>query len=91
MASSYLIHPLITEKSTTLSQAGQYVFVVDARATKNEIKKEVERLYHVNVKKVNIARRPAKVRRLRGLRGRRPGYKKAIVVLEKGQHIEIGV
>ncbi len=74
-----------------LSQAGQYVFVVDERATKNEIKKEVERLYRVAVKKVNILRKPAKVRRLRGLRGRKPGYKKAIVVLEKGHHIEIGI
>ena len=81
-----LLYPIITEK-TSKQGGGQYVFAVDQRGNKIEIKKEVERLYNVSVGKVHIINTPSKKRKLGRFQGERSGVKKAIVILKKGEKI----
>jgi large subunit ribosomal protein L23 len=84
-----LKEPHISEKSTKLFDEGKYTFKVFSWANKTEIKKAVSDLYGVRVKDVKIVNIKPKSRTLRGLRGKKRGYKKAIVILEKGEKIEI--
>jgi len=84
-----LKEPHISEKATILSEHGKYVFKVYADANKSEIKKAVAGLYGVVVKDINIINIKPKARVMRGMKGEKPGYKKAIVTLEKGHKIEI--
>jgi large subunit ribosomal protein L23 len=93
MARTILIKPLITEKTEYLSEElGKYTFVVDQKANKIEIKKAVEDMYSVNVERVNTMIMPAKAmtRNTRSglLRGRKPAYKKAVVILAEGEEID---
>lgn len=82
--------PWITEKSTGLSAVGKYVFLVQPKASKPEIKKAVKEVYKVDAVAVNIVNRPPKRKRfgstMKGLTG---AYRKAIVTLKKGQKIDI--
>lgn len=82
-------HPLITEKGTDLSRLGQYLFKVDKRANKPEIKKAIETIYKVKVVNVRIVNVKPKQRRLGRSQGMRSGYKKAIVSLAPGQKLDI--
>lgn len=84
-----LKEPHVSEKATILSENGKYVFKVYADANKSEIKKAVANLYGVVVKDINIINIKSKTRIMRGMKGEKPGYKKAIVTLEKGHKIEI--
>lgn len=84
-----LTHPLVTEKTSNLASQRKYVFRVDARGNKSEIRKEVERLYHVKVTGVNILAVKGKKRRVGRIEGRKPGFKKAIVTLKEGNTIEV--
>ena len=84
-----LVRPHITEKSTMAQEVGSYVFEVDDSARKPQIKEAVKELYGVNVEKVNLVKIPAKEKFSRGRWGHKPGYKKAIVFLAKGERIEI--
>ncbi|MCL0102185.1 50S ribosomal protein L23 [Dehalococcoidia bacterium] len=81
--------PLITEKSTALSEEGKYVFEVSDDATKARIKEAVELAFSVNVVKVNVMGVKGKVKRF----GRRPkplkSWKKAVVTLKQGDKIEL--
>jgi large subunit ribosomal protein L23 len=78
--------PLITEKSTTLKEAQQtLVFEVHRDATKPEIKKAVEALFNTRVAAVRVANVHGKVKRQGRFVGRRPDWKKAYVVLRKGE------
>ncbi|MDO8664401.1 MAG: 50S ribosomal protein L23 [Candidatus Liptonbacteria bacterium] len=81
--------PHITEKATDLNAIGKYVFMVEPSATKNEIKKALKKIYSVDVVKIQTITRPAKEKKFRSRAGAKPGYKKAIVTLKKGQKIEI--
>lgn len=81
--------PLVTEKSMALRAEGKYVFVVKPAATKSEIKKAVRAIYKVDPIAVNIVIRHSKSKGMGILRGRQPGYKKAIVTIKKGQKIDI--
>jgi large subunit ribosomal protein L23 len=81
--------PLITEKSTRLAQEGKYVFEVDRRATKAEIKDAVERIFKVHVRKVNVLNVPGKLRRVRQHRGYTAAWRKAIVSLQPGDRIAL--
>lgn len=89
IASRLIIKPLLTEKATDLDALRQYVFVIDKRANKTEVKKEVERLFDVKVESVNIINKKRKRRVWRGKVGFSPGLKKAIVTLVEGDKIEI--
>ena len=80
--------PLVTEKSTQLMQMGKYTFEVDPRATKVDIRRAVEELFQVKVRKVNTLWVRGKVRRRGRTVGRTPDRKKAVVTLEEGQRIE---
>lgn len=81
--------PVITEKSTLASEANQVVFKVAIDANKTEIKKAVEELFDVKVKAVNTAVTKGKVKRFRGITGKRKDVKKAYVTLEDGETLDV--
>jgi len=81
--------PVITEKSTLGSEHNQVTFVVAPKASKPQIKRAVEALFDVKVKKVNTLVLKGKTKRFRGVPGRRPDTKKAIVTLEEGHSIDV--
>ncbi len=93
--SDILIRPLISEKTTLMSQnpkLNKYGFVVDRKANKLEIKKAVEKMYGVQVVDVNTSIRPGKMKMrqttkgvTKGVKGR---YKKAYVTLNGGESID---
>ena len=83
-----LKRPLVTEKSQRLVNTGQYVFEVDERANKMQIKDAVETIFSVKVERVNVLNVPAKrTRRYRRIVVRTPGWKKAIVTLAEGERL----
>ena len=84
-----IISPRITEKATTLSEHNKVVFKVHNGATKNAIKKSVEKIFKVNVVKINTINLKGKVKMIRGKKSIKEGYKKAIVTLKKGQSIDL--
>lgn len=84
-----ILGPVITEKSTLVSEHNQVVFKVAMSATKPAIKKAVEALFSVKVKAVNTIVVPGKVKRFRGVVGKRSDYKKAVVSLAEGQSIDV--
>lgn len=81
--------PVITEKSTIISEFNQVSFRVPLNATKPEIRAAVEGLFEVKVTSVNTIRQNGKVKRFRGRKGKRPDYKKAMVTLAEGHSIDI--
>ena len=81
--------PRITEKATLVTDKDQYVFVVDARATKASVAMAVEHLYKVKPIRVNIVRVPQKKVFVRGRVGTKAAMKKAYVFLKKGDKIEL--
>ena len=84
-----LLSPVITEKSTLGSEYNQVTFRVPLTASKLEIKVAVENLFEVKVKAVNTIRQNGKVKRIRGIIGRRSDFKKAVVSLEEGHSIDV--
>ena len=81
--------PIITEKGTLLSNNSQIVFSIPMNASKTIIKQAVEKLFGVNVKKINIIISKGKTKRFKGKKGKRKNEKKAIISLEEGQKIDI--
>ena len=84
-----ILSPVITEKATLLSEQNKVVFRVAKDATKDEIAAAIEELFKVTVTKVNTMVTKGKVKRFRGIKGRRVDVKKAIVTLAEGQSIDI--
>ncbi len=84
-----ILAPVITEKATVLSEQNKVVFKVAMDATKDEIADAVEALFKVQVTKVNTLLVQGKVKRFRGVLGKRNDMKKAIVTLAEGQSIDI--
>ena len=84
-----IVSPVITEKATTLSEFNKMVFKVHKGASKNSIKKSIEKIFKVNVIKINTINLRGKAKVVRGRKSRKPGYKKAIVTLKKGQSIDL--
>ncbi len=84
-----VISPIITEKSTILSENNQVVFEVLPSATKTEIKDAVENLFKVTVTSVNTMKQKGKTKRFRGIQGKRKTIKKAVVTLKDGDTIDI--
>lgn len=83
-----LRRPVITEKNTRLNDVRQYMFVVDRRSNKTQIKEAVELAFNVRVSDVNVLNAPAKERRRGKVFGERSGFKKAYVTLAPGNEIE---
>jgi large subunit ribosomal protein L23 len=81
--------PIVTEKSTKLSQKNQYTFEVDRNANKIEIKKAVEELFNVKVVSVNVVNEIAKAKRVGQHSGFKPAVSKAIVTLAEGSKIDV--
>jgi large subunit ribosomal protein L23 len=84
-----IVSPVITEKSTALSEQNKVVFKVRQDSTKPQIKEAVERLFDVKVKSVNTLVTKGKVKLFRGTRGQRSDVKKAVVTLQEGHSIDI--
>jgi|TARA_B110000211_G_scaffold32781_1_gene33136 large subunit ribosomal protein L23 len=81
--------PIITEKATILSEQNKTVFKVHSGANKRSIKKNIEKLFKVTVVKVNILNQKRKKKIKQGKPSVKPGYKKAIITLKKGQSIDL--
>ncbi len=81
--------PIITEKATLASEHGAVVFEVAIEANKPQIKEAVESLFNVKVKAVNTTITKGKVKRFRGMLGKRKDIKKAYVTLEEGNTIDV--
>ena len=81
--------PIITEKATILSEQNKTVFKVHSKANKTTIKKNIEKLFKVNVIKVNIINTKTKIKLKQGKTSKKSGYKKAIITLKKGQSIDL--
>jgi len=81
--------PHVTEKATDMTANDQYAFRALPGANKTELKKAVESTYGVNVVSVKIINVHRKKKRLGKIQGMKPGYKKAIVRIKKGQKIEL--
>ncbi len=84
-----IVSPLITEKSTNLSTQNKIVFKVAHSANKKSIKKRVEKIFKVNVTKINIINKKSRIKSTRGRKVKVKGYKKAIITLKKGQNIDL--
>jgi large subunit ribosomal protein L23 len=84
-----ILSPVITEKSTLLSEQNKVVFKVADDASKDEIAAAVEALFKVKVTKVNTVVTKGKTKRFKGIMGRRSDVKKAIVTLQEGQSIDV--
>ena len=84
-----IISPNITEKSTSMSEFNKVVFKVNKKANKNFIKKSIEKIFKVNVIKINTINIKGKTKLVRNRKSFKTGYKKAIVTLKKGQSIDL--
>lgn len=84
-----ILSPVITEKATVVAEENKIIFRVANDATKPQIKEAVEALFKVDVTKVNTIVVKGKTKRFRGMLGRRPDVKKAIVTLKDGQSVDI--
>jgi len=80
---------LRTEKSTVSEEQGKYLFLVDYKANKIQIKKAVEEIYKVKVTDVNTFITYGKVKRVRQQFGKTPDLKRAVVTLKEGQKIDL--
>ena len=81
--------PIVTEKATILSEQNKTVFKVHSGANKKSIKKNIEKLFKVTVVKVNIINTKRKKKIKQGKIPIKPGFKKAIITLKKGQSIDL--
>lgn len=81
--------PVISEKSTLLASQNKYVFEVDLKASKSEVKQAIEAIFGVKVVAVNTIKGHGKVKRFRGILGKQNDYKKAVVTLAEGGQIDV--
>ena len=84
-----IISPFVTEKSTNLSEQNNIVFKVPYRANKDNLKKNIEKIFKVNVIKINIINKKNRTKFTRGRKVKISGFKKAIITLKKGQSIDL--
>ena len=84
-----ILNPSVTEKSTNLSEMNKVVFKVNGSANKRSIKQNIEKIFKVNVVKVNIINKQRRIKTVKGKKVKVQGYKKAIVTLKKGQNIDL--
>ena len=84
-----ILTPVVTEKSTNLSEQNKVVFKVPRVATKNNLKKNIEKIFKVNVIKINIINKQNRTKITRGRKVKVKGFKKAIITLKKGQSIDL--
>ena len=84
-----ILSPLVTEKSTNLSEQNKIVFRVPVKANKKNLKTNIEKIFKVNVTKINMINKKNRIKLTRGRKVKVSGFKKAIVTLKKGQSIDL--
>ena len=84
-----ILSPLLTEKTTNLSEQNKVVFKVPASANKKNLKTNIEKIFKVNVTKINIINKQNRTKLTRGKKIKVSGFKKAIITLKKGQSIDL--
>ena len=84
-----ILSPIVTEKSTNLSEQNKIVFKIPTKANKKSLKKSIEKIFKVNVTKINIINKQNRTKFTRGRKVKVSGYKKAIITLKKGQSIDL--
>ena len=84
-----IVSPIITEKSTNISEQNKITFKVPFKANKSSLKKNIEKIFKVNVTKINIINKKTRRKNTRGRKIKVLGYKKAIITLKKGQNIDL--
>ena len=84
-----ILSPLLTEKSTNLSEQNKIIFKVHKNANKKNLKNNIEKIFKVNVTKVNLINKKSRVKVTRGKKVKVKGFKKAIITLKKGQNIDL--
>ena len=84
-----ILSPMVTEKSTNLSEQNKVTFKVNKKANKKNLKNNIEKIFKVNVIKVNIINLKSRVKITRGKKVKVKGFKKAIITLKKGQNIDL--
>ena len=84
-----ILSPLVTEKSTNLSEQNKIIFKVNKGANKKNLKNNIEKIFKVNVTKINIINKKSRIKTTRGKKIRVKGFKKAIITLKKGQNIDL--
>ena len=84
-----ILSPVVTEKSTNLSEHNKIVFKVPSAANKINLKKNIEKIFKVNVTKINIINKQNRTKLTRGRKVKVSGFKKAIITLKKGQSIDL--
>ena len=84
-----ILSPVVTEKSTNLSEHNKIVFKVPDGANKSNLKKNIEKIFKVNVTKINIINKKNRIKNTRGKKVKVSGFKKAIITLKKGQSIDL--
>ena len=84
-----IISPLLTEKSTNLSEQNKIIFKVPSQANKTNLKTNIEKIFKVNVVKINIINKKNRIKNTRGKKVKISGFKKAIITLKKGQTIDL--
>ena len=84
-----ILSPVVTEKSTNLSEQNKIVFKVPSKANKKNLKKNIEKIFKVKVTKINIVNKQNRIKFTRGRKTKVSGFKKAIVTLKKGQSIDL--
>tara|TARA_B100002051_G_C16402588_1_gene470622 strand:+ start:336 stop:632 length:297 start_codon:yes stop_codon:yes gene_type:complete len=84
-----ILSPIVTEKSTNISEQNKIVFKVPTKANKKNVKSSIEKIFKVNVTKINIINKKNRIKITRGKKIKVKGYKKAIITLKKGQNIDL--
>jgi len=84
-----ILSPIITEKSTNISEQNKIVFKVPYKANKKNLKTSIEKIFKVNVTKINIINKRNRIKTTRGKKVKIKGFKKAIITLKKGQNIDL--
>ena len=84
-----ILSPVVTEKTTNLSEQNKVIFKVPASANKKNLKINIEKIFKVNVTKINIINKKNRIKLTRGKKIKVSGFKKAIITLKKGQSIDL--
>ena len=84
-----IVSPMVTEKSTNMSEQNKIVFKVPVGSNKINLKQNIEKIFKVNVTKINIINKQNRTKITRGKKVRVSGFKKAIITLKKGQSIDL--
>ena len=84
-----ILSPVVTEKSTILSEQNKIIFIVPNKSNKKNLKKNIEKIFKINVVKINIINKQSRKKITRGKKVKIPGYKKAIITLKKGQSLDL--